>query len=748
MDSGVIDIDAVFPPPGEEGFAVSHWGEEHALYSELKQVSHAHIKFKHESIFPNVTLLHYGCIGSLPVKPSVAITIWTLAVYRQTHRVCPRLSIHAEAKKLCHLHNVCYRHYLAEQLHAAFDVYLELQQWITARLDKHLGHDTPNWCMLNSCPACQYTLQQELPLQYSIICASKLIDPAVHHGVECLDPRSGTSSIWLSEPYVDMFADEVGNARNQQSRSRSATTAATIHDPDNPWIEEPESGDSSELVSICVDQWHNAAPESRKKMFAIFKKSGIFITVCRHGFLLTICDMVQSGKLMKYLIASLNKLMEVFGKNILYGYNIKCALEKILLRSSLANRIKELNLHGVVPAFHGHAHNHLCQVQHHSKYKVGASKEDFETCECVFSESNALAPETWNTTKFHRHQALDEHFCFADMDKYANLSNFIYNNYVQALEAIAATSTFLAESPVGPDAPFEADLDDERILLEKMSSKKDAAPVEVDYVKALVEYEDALLNLRPNYSSKDVGNVWRQHTHAAAKRNQKQEVVEDFEHQMGIDERWGPNHPERIQAQSHITHRLFFKAVDDVERLIVMRLLELTKLQMNGLGYKLHTQISKALKSRATAIQNALQRYNKYAAEMMPPRPSLDWNQIVEYSFLAEFDLLCDSNGQIQTKWWVNPLYRQASAQYFDRVCAQEELERLNVEVGCLMTKICDDTIYYPNTIAILSTEDPPLASELSRQWEQLLSVNSWHQQCIHQIQTLHGYSGPRWPGT
>lgn len=87
---------------------------------------------------------------------------------------------------------------------------------------------------------------------------------------------------------------------------------------------------------------------------------------------------------MKYPLASLNKLMEVFGKNILYGYDIKCALEKILLRSSLANRIKELNLQGVVPAFHGHAHNRLCQVQHHSKYKLGAGKEDFETCERVF----------------------------------------------------------------------------------------------------------------------------------------------------------------------------------------------------------------------------------------------------------------------------------------------------------------------------------------------------------------------------
>ncbi|KAG1871679.1 hypothetical protein F4604DRAFT_1926059 [Suillus subluteus] len=160
--------------------------------------------------------------------------------------------------------------------------------------------------------------------------------------------------------------------------------------------------------------------------------------------------------------------------------------------------------------------------------------------------------------------------------------------------------------------------------------------------------------------------------HTAAKHDQKQEVVEDFECQMEINKRWGPDHPERIQAQSCITHHLFFKAVDDVERLVVMQLLELTKLQMNGL----------------------------------------------------------------------------ASMQYFDGVHAKEEVQRLNVEVGHLMTKICDDAIYYPRTIATLSTEDSPLASELSRQWDQLQSLNSWHQQQTHQIQSLCGYSGPLMPGT
>jgi hypothetical protein len=193
-----------------------------------------------------------------------------------------------------------YRRYLADQLRAAYDVYLELQRRVSHRLDKCLGRDTPDWRMLNSCTACQYTLEGEPPLLYSIICAcdgnnsAKLVDPAVRSGVERPDPRSGTSPIWLSESYVDQFADEVGNARRN---SRPGIPLAQARDPDDPWIEEPDSSDSSEPVSICVDRWRNAAPESRKKMFAIFKKSGIFITVCRHGFLLTICDMVRSGEL-------------------------------------------------------------------------------------------------------------------------------------------------------------------------------------------------------------------------------------------------------------------------------------------------------------------------------------------------------------------------------------------------------------------------------------------------------------------
>ncbi|KAG1723104.1 hypothetical protein EDB19DRAFT_1916279 [Suillus lakei] len=381
------------------------------------------------------------------------------------------------------------------------------------RLDKVLGHDSDNWRMLNSCPACQYKLTDEPPLEFSILCAcdgnnsAKLVDPAICGGQEHLDTQIGTSLIWLNESYIDVFKDEVHSARACQARDQ-----CPAQDPDDPWVDEPDSVDSAEPRTVCVDCWRNATPESQKKMFAIFKKSGIFITVCRHGFLLTICDMVQSGELMKYPIASVKKLMDVFGSNILYGYDIKCAFEKILLCSTLGDSAKRLNMQGVVPAFHGHTHNHLCQLQHHSKHKLGAGLEDFEM--------------------------------------YAALSDFIFNNYVQALTSISTTTTFLgnfhASNPT-LDPDFNGDLEEECLFLQCLARKKDESSVEIDYVKALNKYEEAQLayeqaciqfgqlDLRPNYSPKDAGNVQQRHTQAVTKRDQKVDVVIDYEQQMALD---------------------------------------------------------------------------------------------------------------------------------------------------------------------------------------------------------------------
>ena len=57
-------------------------------------------------LYPNETLLRYGYLGCSPVQPTLAFSIRTLAAYRQSHRTCPRFSIEAQCRMLCHMHNV------------------------------------------------------------------------------------------------------------------------------------------------------------------------------------------------------------------------------------------------------------------------------------------------------------------------------------------------------------------------------------------------------------------------------------------------------------------------------------------------------------------------------------------------------------------------------------------------------------------------------------------------------------------
>lgn len=124
---------------------------------------------------------------------------------------------------------------------------------------------------------------------------------------------------------------------------------------------------------------------------------------------------------------------------------------KTLTNSSLGARMVALHLGGVVPAFHGHAHNRSCQVHWHPRYTEGVGLEDFEECEHTFYKSNKLASITQLATPFHRHQQIDEHFFSHDLDKHAAAGmchistrqghhhecpsgNFIFQNYRQALE--------------------------------------------------------------------------------------------------------------------------------------------------------------------------------------------------------------------------------------------------------------------------------------------------------------------------
>ena len=127
----------------------------------------------------------------------------------------------------------------------------------------------------------------------------------------------------------------------------------------------------------------------------------------------------------KYALAIVDRLIDIIGSKIGCTYDIGCAFLKTLERSSLSEKVKNALFHLMVGAFHGHAHNRACQLEWHPLYIKGTGHSDGEGCEHVFASSNDLARGTRHASRFHRHQAIEEHFTFWDQDKYANLSKVI-----------------------------------------------------------------------------------------------------------------------------------------------------------------------------------------------------------------------------------------------------------------------------------------------------------------------------------
>ncbi|KIK35337.1 hypothetical protein CY34DRAFT_26631 [Suillus luteus UH-Slu-Lm8-n1] len=204
----------------------------------------------------------------------------------------------------------------------------------------------------------------------------------------------------------------------------------------------------------------------------MFDQSGIFIAACRHRFVLLACDMIRSGELAKYPLAIINKLLTVYGKTGACTYDIGCAFMKTL-GNNLGFRL-------MVGAFHGHAHNRMCQRDWHPIEGEGR--------EHVFSAPNALARVTRHTSTFHRHQTIEQHFAFWNDDKYANLSNFLWNHYREALKSIeiltVELSTIKLELSITDD-DFPRYLEQERAYLRSLKQPPARDQFCIRYVEAL-----------------------------------------------------------------------------------------------------------------------------------------------------------------------------------------------------------------------------------------------------------------------
>ncbi|KAI0245898.1 hypothetical protein BJV78DRAFT_1136509, partial [Lactifluus subvellereus] len=135
----------------------------------------------------------------------------------------------------------------------------------------------------------------------------------------------------------------------------------------------------------------------------------------------------------KYGLATLNELLEVFGHDQAIGYNIGCSHKMTVAASSIGEKACSQRLQLVVNAFHGHAHNRLCQLVNHPLFCKGFGLEDLATCERIFSGTNPATRLIRHASYFHWLQFLDLQLDQWDKDRYLDLSNFLLNNYKQAL---------------------------------------------------------------------------------------------------------------------------------------------------------------------------------------------------------------------------------------------------------------------------------------------------------------------------
>ncbi|KAJ7478780.1 hypothetical protein B0H11DRAFT_1725671, partial [Mycena galericulata] len=219
----------------------------------------------------------------------------------------PRLTMRTAVMQLMdHYSQVPKRPYLAEQLSTAYDAYLAILRAVDHRVQAALGLDE-QWKAKNICPPCFYKVRDELPLKLSFLSSIdgnnslKLVDSTFRAGRPRFDNRKTNSFRWLTAAEVDLFKDEVKTSQK---------------------LTEAESDELTKCVDTCVERWKNAGPEARKKMFSLFAIAGIFIAACRHGHVLVICDMIRSGELMKYPLAVVKRLLDLYGADIGLGYDI------------------------------------------------------------------------------------------------------------------------------------------------------------------------------------------------------------------------------------------------------------------------------------------------------------------------------------------------------------------------------------------------------------------------------------------
>ncbi|QRW04480.1 hypothetical protein RhiLY_03479 [Ceratobasidium sp. AG-Ba] len=676
----------------------------------------------------NEVLVRHGYIGCSPLHPKLAISLKFLELFANVMRRGPSVSVQTLAKASCDSRNVPYTRHFRTQLTSALDVFGMVEREIRRRRDIALGRNNKDDEIKNKCPACSYKLENEPPLKYSMQVTCDGNDSLKRCAKAGASDRQRFHLNWYITPdEVDAFQHEVpGRRKGKKNRTKA--------------------DDSSE--SVCEKRWKNAKIHERgdgDKPKTVFCETGIFLSSCRHSFILTCCDMIESGEQAKYGLATIHKLVSIFGPDIVMGYDIGCSFKKTAARSAqLGAWLEEQRFKMCVGAFHGPAHNQLCQFDNHPRNIPGTGLTDFENCETVFSSTNRLAGTTRLASVYHRLQKIDNHIYGFDDDQYLQLGYLLRSKYIDALGVLEQAESIMGELCSGVSAEdLERYWQEERQYLESLKSELPEDTFAIEYINILeklaakqAEYDTCMaadFHFENGPSSSNLHRTTLQTARLESRRRNTREqlmtlqnAVLQMEEDHDIMIRWTCESEEWLAAEGLRRRRAFQLCVDELEHLVVLRLLELSRAGLAGTCYKLRQHIMKALIARSAAVKAALAQYNQAALDLYGSSArQFTWEEVSKLSALAEFELLRGSRRQ--------PLQQEWGAQRFDSVLSSGTA--LNVQRRRSFVSML-------RTVSKVKSANARLGWAVEHYMSRRLKINAMILRDINLLCKLPGYTG------
>ncbi|KAG6887584.1 hypothetical protein C0992_011685 [Termitomyces sp. T32_za158] len=229
------------------------------------------------------SLIEHGLIPSAPYHPNVAFATWAVELFCTAHLQCPHLTIQPFVKSLCNLHGIPFKLYLSKQFSIAYDVYLSILSKTKKHIQTVLKRNMLKWQLCNACPSCTYKLEGEKDMIFEMLVT--------------MDGNDFLKRVICHEP---MAEDEDGELIPGRSKERLDDCdvggdyylswemvdewAKGVLQEMLPTGKVSEEGTEDSESNPCGEQWKNMIDELTAHMWGIFDETGIFLTLCRHGF--------------------------------------------------------------------------------------------------------------------------------------------------------------------------------------------------------------------------------------------------------------------------------------------------------------------------------------------------------------------------------------------------------------------------------------------------------------------------------